>query len=157
MVYILRGMTRRVVCGAPVVGAAHPGEGWGCGEFQPFRPTNVANRLALPFYPARAVQRQFRPAVPQRRLLLGSCGALRSRSRRAVKLSHISSTHRIQAYYLFKKGAGVNDRDSLTDMSILHFACKSGARGVGSDVSAHAGRRTASCRSHPRDVVGRAV
>lgn len=37
------------------------------------------------------------------------------------------------AYYLFKKGAGVNDRDSLTDMSILHFACKSGAQGVGSD------------------------
>ena len=30
-------------------------------------------------------------------------------------------------------GAGANDRDSLTDMTLLHFACKSGADGVGNE------------------------
>ncbi|XP_028407619.1 CAP-Gly domain-containing linker protein 3-like [Dendronephthya gigantea] len=30
-----------------------------------------------------------------------------------------------------RRGAGVNDRDGLTDMTLLHYACKSGAVGVG--------------------------
>eukprot|EP00041_Stephanoeca_diplocostata_P023582 m.581906 g.581906 ORF g.581906 m.581906 type:complete len:440 (+) comp22334_c1_seq10:146-1465(+) len=32
---------------------------------------------------------------------------------------------------LYKKGAAVDDKDAMTDMNLLHFACKSGARGVG--------------------------
>ena len=30
-----------------------------------------------------------------------------------------------------KKGANINDRDSITDMTLLHYASKSGAAGVG--------------------------
>ncbi|CAI8017268.1 CAP-Gly domain-containing linker protein 4 [Geodia barretti] len=32
---------------------------------------------------------------------------------------------------VLRRGANVNDRDGLTDLSLLHFACKSGAAGVG--------------------------
>ncbi|CAH1775616.1 unnamed protein product [Owenia fusiformis] len=32
---------------------------------------------------------------------------------------------------ILKRGANVNDRDSLTDMTLLHYACKSGAHGIG--------------------------
>ena len=32
---------------------------------------------------------------------------------------------------VLRRGANVNDRDGLTDLSLLHFACKSGAPGVG--------------------------
>ncbi|XP_077499679.1 CAP-Gly domain-containing linker protein 3-like isoform X6 [Amblyomma americanum] len=32
---------------------------------------------------------------------------------------------------ILKRGAHVNDRDGLTDMTLLHYACKSGATGVG--------------------------
>ncbi|KAH9383063.1 hypothetical protein HPB48_023785 [Haemaphysalis longicornis] len=32
---------------------------------------------------------------------------------------------------ILKRGAHVNDRDGLTDMTLLHYACKSGAAGVG--------------------------
>ena len=32
---------------------------------------------------------------------------------------------------MLKYGAHVDDRDGLTDMTMLHYACKSGARGVG--------------------------
>ncbi|KAH7935937.1 hypothetical protein HPB52_015239 [Rhipicephalus sanguineus] len=32
---------------------------------------------------------------------------------------------------VLKRGAHVNDRDGLTDMTLLHYACKSGATGVG--------------------------
>lgn len=39
------------------------------------------------------------------------------------------------AYLLFaqilKRGCGVNDRDGLTDMSLLHYCCKAGAPGIG--------------------------
>ncbi|CAI8012145.1 CAP-Gly domain-containing linker protein 3, partial [Geodia barretti] len=32
---------------------------------------------------------------------------------------------------VLRRGANINDRDGLTDLSLLHFACKSGAAGVG--------------------------
>ncbi|GFO03242.1 Cap-gly domain-containing linker protein 3 [Plakobranchus ocellatus] len=32
---------------------------------------------------------------------------------------------------ILKRGAGVNDRDGLTDMTLLHYATKSGAAGIG--------------------------
>ncbi|KAM6917756.1 CAP-Gly domain-containing linker protein 4 isoform 1-T1 [Lycodopsis pacificus] len=32
---------------------------------------------------------------------------------------------------ILKRGCGVNDRDGLTDMSLLHYCCKAGAPGVG--------------------------
>lgn len=35
------------------------------------------------------------------------------------------------AYEMLKRGATVNDKDGLTDMTLLHFAAKSGARGLG--------------------------
>lgn len=37
------------------------------------------------------------------------------------------------AYHMINKGATVHDRDALTDLTILHFVCKSGAAGVGND------------------------
>ena len=39
-------------------------------------------------------------------------------------------------YQLLKRGANVNDRDGLTDMTLLHYASKSGAAGVGDADSA---------------------
>lgn len=32
---------------------------------------------------------------------------------------------------ILKRGGGVNDRDGLTDMSLLHYCCKAGAPGIG--------------------------
>ncbi|KAJ8401198.1 hypothetical protein AAFF_G00387800 [Aldrovandia affinis] len=32
---------------------------------------------------------------------------------------------------ILKRGCGVNDRDGLTDMSLLHYSCKAGAPGIG--------------------------
>ncbi|XP_061824430.1 CAP-Gly domain-containing linker protein 4 isoform X2 [Nerophis lumbriciformis] len=32
---------------------------------------------------------------------------------------------------IIKRGCGVNDRDGLTDMSLLHYCCKAGAPGIG--------------------------
>ncbi|KAF6102771.1 CAP-Gly domain containing linker protein family member 4 [Phyllostomus discolor] len=32
---------------------------------------------------------------------------------------------------ILKRGCNVNDRDGLTDMTLLHYTCKSGAHGVG--------------------------
>ncbi|KAG8194224.1 hypothetical protein JTE90_024556 [Oedothorax gibbosus] len=37
---------------------------------------------------------------------------------------------------VLKRGANVNDRDGLTDMTLLHYACKSGANGVGNATAA---------------------
>ena len=34
-------------------------------------------------------------------------------------------------FQMLKAGVHVNDRDGLTDMTMLHYACKSGARGIG--------------------------
>lgn len=34
-------------------------------------------------------------------------------------------------YQAIRGGCGINDRDSVTDMTLLHYAVKSGARGVG--------------------------
>lgn len=33
---------------------------------------------------------------------------------------------------ILKAGGHISDRDGLTDMTLLHYACKSGARGMGS-------------------------
>jgi len=33
---------------------------------------------------------------------------------------------------ILQAGANIGDRDGLTDMTLLHYACKSGARGMGS-------------------------
>lgn len=32
---------------------------------------------------------------------------------------------------IIKRGCNVNDRDGLTDMTLLHYTCKSGAHGIG--------------------------
>lgn len=32
---------------------------------------------------------------------------------------------------ILKRGCNVNDRDGLTDMTLLHYTCKSGAHGIG--------------------------
>ncbi|XP_048830050.1 CAP-Gly domain-containing linker protein 4-like isoform X2 [Brienomyrus brachyistius] len=32
---------------------------------------------------------------------------------------------------ILKRGCGINDRDGLTDMSLLHYCCKAGAPGIG--------------------------
>ena len=37
---------------------------------------------------------------------------------------------------ILKRGAHVNDRDGLTDMTLLHYAAKSGAAGIGDAESA---------------------
>uniref|UniRef100_UPI00358F0573 CAP-Gly domain-containing linker protein 3 n=1 Tax=Myxine glutinosa TaxID=7769 RepID=UPI00358F0573 len=37
---------------------------------------------------------------------------------------------------ILKRGCKTNDRDGLTDMTLLHYACKAGAHGVGSVVAA---------------------
>eukprot|EP00731_Ephydatia_muelleri_P031593 Em0023g100a len=37
---------------------------------------------------------------------------------------------------ILRRGANVNDRDSLTDLSLLHYACKSGAAGIGNETAA---------------------
>lgn len=37
----------------------------------------------------------------------------------------------ISLMQVLRRGAHVNDRDGLTDMTLLHYACKAGARGVG--------------------------
>jgi len=34
---------------------------------------------------------------------------------------------------ILRAGGHVSDRDGLTDMTVLHYACKSGARGMGSN------------------------
>ena len=110
-----------------------------------FLPSRLSQPTAchLPFRASQAVS----PAGVQRHLLAGAF----TRCHHGVAVSshrHLSyHTPIIQAYHLFKKGAGVNDRDGLTDMSILHFVCKSGARGVGSDVSAHTSRPNESRRA----------
>ncbi|XP_075719564.1 CAP-Gly domain-containing linker protein 4 isoform X2 [Rhinoderma darwinii] len=43
---------------------------------------------------------------------------------------------------ILKRGCNVNDRDGLTDMTLLHYACKSGAQGIG---DADTAARFASC------------
>ncbi|NXY23218.1 CLIP4 protein, partial [Atrichornis clamosus] len=37
----------------------------------------------------------------------------------------------IIGYEIIKRGCNVNDRDGLTDMTLLHYTCKSGAHGIG--------------------------
>lgn len=51
---------------------------------------------------------------------------------------------------VLKRGANINDRDGLTDMTLLHFACKAGASGVG-DASA-ATKTVKSLLLHGADV-----
>lgn len=36
---------------------------------------------------------------------------------------------------ILKRGCYVNDRDGLTDMTLLHYSCKAGAHGVGKKIS----------------------
>ena len=38
---------------------------------------------------------------------------------------------------MLKRGANVNDRDGLTDMTLLHYAAKSGAAGIGEGGTVH--------------------
>lgn len=38
----------------------------------------------------------------------------------------------IQFQQILRRGANINDRDGLTDMTLLHYASKSGAAGIGS-------------------------
>ena len=36
---------------------------------------------------------------------------------------------------ILRRGAHINDKDGLTDLSVLHYACKAGADGMGNGVS----------------------
>lgn len=38
---------------------------------------------------------------------------------------------------ILKRGCGVNDRDGLTDMTLLHYCCKAGAPGIGECTRTH--------------------
>lgn len=41
------------------------------------------------------------------------------------------SLTRLSVPQILKRGCHVNDRDGLTDMTLLHYSCKAGAHGVG--------------------------
>ncbi|XP_010864491.2 CAP-Gly domain-containing linker protein 4 isoform X2 [Esox lucius] len=51
---------------------------------------------------------------------------------------------------ILKRGCGVNDRDGLTDMSLLHYCCKAGAPGIGdADTAASFARQLLSLGAEP--------
>ncbi|KAJ7991213.1 hypothetical protein DPEC_G00294990 [Dallia pectoralis] len=51
---------------------------------------------------------------------------------------------------ILKRGCGVNDRDGLTDMSLLHYCCKAGAPGIGDpDIAASFARHLLSLGAKP--------
>ncbi|GAA6235890.1 CAP-Gly domain-containing linker protein 4-like isoform X2 [Lates japonicus] len=51
---------------------------------------------------------------------------------------------------ILKRGCGVNDRDGLTDMSLLHYCCKAGAPGIGdADTAASFARQLLSLGADP--------
>ncbi|XP_066559174.1 CAP-Gly domain-containing linker protein 4 isoform X3 [Amia ocellicauda] len=51
---------------------------------------------------------------------------------------------------ILKRGCGVNDRDGLTDMSLLHYTCKAGAPGIGdAEVAASFARQLLSLGAEP--------
>ncbi|XP_054469435.1 CAP-Gly domain-containing linker protein 4-like [Anoplopoma fimbria] len=51
---------------------------------------------------------------------------------------------------ILKRGCGVNDRDGLTDMSLLHYCCKAGAPGIGdADTSAGFARQLLALGADP--------
>ncbi|XP_062324995.1 CAP-Gly domain-containing linker protein 4-like isoform X1 [Osmerus eperlanus] len=51
---------------------------------------------------------------------------------------------------ILKRGCGVNDRDGLTDMSLLHYCCKAGAPGIGdADTAASFARQLLSRGAEP--------
>lgn len=39
--------------------------------------------------------------------------------------------NQINCWQVLERNGHVNDRDSLSDMTLLHFACKAGAAGIG--------------------------
>ncbi|XP_041704264.1 CAP-Gly domain-containing linker protein 3 isoform X2 [Coregonus clupeaformis] len=51
---------------------------------------------------------------------------------------------------ILKRGCGVNDRDGLTDMSLLHYCCKAGSPGIGdADTAASFARQLLSLGAEP--------
>ncbi|XP_029569936.1 CAP-Gly domain-containing linker protein 4 isoform X2 [Salmo trutta] len=51
---------------------------------------------------------------------------------------------------ILKRGCGVNDRDGLTDMSLLHYCCKAGAPGIGdADMAASFAQQLLSLGAEP--------
>ncbi|XP_029316312.1 CAP-Gly domain-containing linker protein 4 isoform X2 [Cottoperca gobio] len=51
---------------------------------------------------------------------------------------------------ILKRGCGVNDRDGLTDMSLLHYCCKAGAQGIGdAEIAAGFARQLLSLGADP--------
>ncbi|KAK5857066.1 hypothetical protein PBY51_010333 [Eleginops maclovinus] len=51
---------------------------------------------------------------------------------------------------ILKRGCGVNDRDGLTDMSLLHYCCKAGAQGIGdAEIAAGFARQLLSSGADP--------
>uniref|UniRef100_A0A3Q3IAJ2 CAP-Gly domain-containing protein n=1 Tax=Monopterus albus TaxID=43700 RepID=A0A3Q3IAJ2_MONAL len=44
---------------------------------------------------------------------------------------HVQKNVNVIGNEILKRGCGVNDRDGLTDMSLLHYCCKAGAPGIG--------------------------
>nr|XP_055027315.1 CAP-Gly domain-containing linker protein 4 [Misgurnus anguillicaudatus] len=51
---------------------------------------------------------------------------------------------------ILKRGCGVNDRDGLTDMTLLHYSCKAGAPGIGdAESSASFARQLLSLGAEP--------
>ncbi|XP_016337377.1 CAP-Gly domain-containing linker protein 4-like, partial [Sinocyclocheilus anshuiensis] len=50
---------------------------------------------------------------------------------------------------ILKRGCGVNDRDGLTDMTLLHYCCKAGAPGIGEHSAACFARQLLSLGAEP--------
>ncbi|XP_053702060.1 CAP-Gly domain-containing linker protein 4-like isoform X1 [Synchiropus splendidus] len=75
----------------------------------------------------------FDPGEPQcRELLLDPCTSIPELF--AVLRQWVPQVQRnidLIGNEILKRGCGVNDRDGLTDMSLLHYCCKAGAPGIG--------------------------
>ena len=52
-------------------------------------------------------------------------------SRRQQEIEKLPSMQRVNFFQILKRGAHINDRDGLTDMTLLHYSSKSGAAGIG--------------------------
>ena len=75
---------------------------------------------------SREVRHWYLPSLPLFILLL-----FISHSLPLFSLPSIPPPPSLPPSQVLRRGANVNDRDGLTDLSLLHFACKSGAPGVG--------------------------
>lgn len=80
-----------------------------------------------------AIVRQWVPQVQHKIDVIGNeVRTLVKRGRRGRGPSPVWVTLPGPRYsQILRRGCHVNDRDGLTDMTLLHYACKAGAHGVG--------------------------